>query len=303
MRPAAAALLDLLVHRPGDNVARGEILQVGSVALHEALAIDVEKDAAFAAHTLGDQHARGVDAGRMELPHFHVFERDAGTCSHAQPVTRVDERVGARGKDSPCAAGREEGRLGLQDHHVAGFHFQRGHPQHVAVGVADQIERHPLDQESGARPDIALIERMQHRVPGAIGRRASALHRAFAEIHRVPAEWPLPDRAVRVAVERHAEMLELVDDAWRHLAHVLDGVLIAEPVRPLDGVVHVPEPAVFRHVAKRGANAALGRHGMRARRKNLRQDRDRKARLGELQRGPHSGAAGADNDGVELAHR
>ena len=98
-------------------------------------------------------------------------------------------------------------------------------------------------------------------------------------------------------------MLELVDNTRRHLAHVLDGVLITEPVRPLDGVVHVPEPAVFRHVAKRGANAALGRHRMRARRKNLRQDRDRKARFGELQRGPHSGAAGADDDGVELAHR
>ena len=128
LRPAAAALLDLLVHRPGDNVARGEILQVGSVALHEALAIDVEKDTAFAAHTLGDQHASGIDAGRMELPHFHVFERDAGTRSHAQPVTSVDERVGARGKDSLCAAGREEGRLDLQDHHIDDFRFQRGHP-------------------------------------------------------------------------------------------------------------------------------------------------------------------------------
>ena len=239
----------------------------------------------------------------MELPHFHVFERNAGTRGHAQPVARVDERIGARGKDSPRATGREERRLGLQNHHLAGLHLQRGHPQHIAVGVADQVERHPLDQELGARPDVALIERVQHRVPGAIGRRAGALHRAFAEIHRVPAERPLPDRAVRVAIERHAEMLELVDDTWRHLAHVLDGVLIAEPVRPLDRVVHVPEPAVLGHVAERGANAALGSHGMRARRENLRQYRDGKAGFRELQRGPHSGAAGADDNRIELAYR
>ena len=71
---------------------------------------------------------------------------------------------------------------------------------------------------------------------------------------------------------------------------------------PLIGVVHVPEPVVLAHVAERCADAALRRDRVRARRENLRQHRDRQARLGELQRRAHAGAAGADDDRVELAH-
>jgi hypothetical protein len=77
VRPAAPALLDLLVHRPRDDVARREVLEVRRVALHEALAVAVEEDPAFAADALGDQHAGAGDPGRMELPELHVLERHA----------------------------------------------------------------------------------------------------------------------------------------------------------------------------------------------------------------------------------
>ena len=82
VRTAAAPFLDLLVHRPADDVARREVLQVRRVALHEALAVAVEQDAALAAHAFGDQHARAVDAGRVELPELHVLERE---CPRARP--------------------------------------------------------------------------------------------------------------------------------------------------------------------------------------------------------------------------
>ena len=57
---------------------------------------------------------------------------------------------------------------------------------------------------------VPLVERVQHRVAGAVGGAARALHRALAEILRVAAEGPLVDRAVLVAVEGHAVVLELV---------------------------------------------------------------------------------------------
>jgi hypothetical protein len=34
---------------------------------------------------------------------------------------------------------------------LAGFHFHRGDAEHVALGVADQVERHPFDEELGVR--------------------------------------------------------------------------------------------------------------------------------------------------------
>ena len=71
--------------------------------------------------------------------------------------------------------------------------------------------------------------------------RSAAAHarcdRLLAEVRRVAAERTLVDRAVGIAVERHAEVLELVDDVRRFAAHELDRVLVAEPVGALDGVV------------------------------------------------------------------
>src|SRR5690606_39833250 len=58
----AAALADLDGHRAADHVTAGQVLGVGRVALHEALAARAAQDAAFAAHALGDQAAGTVDA-------------------------------------------------------------------------------------------------------------------------------------------------------------------------------------------------------------------------------------------------
>jgi hypothetical protein len=47
-------------------------------------------------------------------------------------------------------------------------------------------------------------------------------------------------------------------------AEIFDGILVAQPVRPLDGVVHVPAPVVLAHIAKRRGNAALRCNRVRA---------------------------------------
>ncbi len=85
----------------------------------------------------------------------------------------------------------------------------------------------------------------------------------------MPPNGPLIDAAVLGARERHAVVLELDDRGRRLLAHELDGILVAEPVRALDGVVHVPAPIILAHVAERRGDAALRRHGVAARREDL----------------------------------
>ena len=68
---------------------------------------------------------------------------------------------------------------------LAGLHLQRDDAEHVAVGVADEVERHPLDEELRVRAHVALVERVQHRVAGAVGggarRAAPAFSPKFAE--------------------------------------------------------------------------------------------------------------------------
>jgi hypothetical protein len=166
----------------------------------------------------------------MKLPEFHVLERNAGARRHANTVSGVDEGVRAGRVDAPRATRREQRRLRLQDHDLAGFHLEGDHAEHVALLVADEIERHPFDKELGARTHVALIQGVQHRVAGAVSGRAGALDRALAVVARVAAEWTLIDLAVVEPVERHSEVLELDHDLHRFAAHELDRVLVTEVV-------------------------------------------------------------------------
>ena len=150
VRTAAAPGVYLQRHRAGHHIAAGEVLRGRRVALHEALALGIGEIAAFAAATFGQQHAGARDAGRVELPEFHVLERQAGARRHAEAIAGVDEGVGRRLEDAPGTARGEQRGLGFEHVHVAGFHFERGHADHVAGGIADQVERHPLDEEVGA---------------------------------------------------------------------------------------------------------------------------------------------------------
>ena len=167
--------------------------------------------------------------------------------------------------------------------------------------VADQVERHPLDEELRVRAHVLLVERVQHRVAGAVGRGARA-HRIWrCRNLRVAAERTLVDLAVLEAVERHAHVLELDHHLDRAAAHVFDRVLVAEVVGALDRVVHVPVPVVLGAVAERRRDAALRGHGMGARREHLGQYCGVQVAARELERRAHAGAAGADHDRIEPA--
>src|SRR6516165_2873395 len=93
-------------------------------------------------------------------------------------------------------------------------------------------------------------------------------------------------------------MLELDDRGDRVPAHVLDRVLVAEPVRALDRVVHVPAPIVLTHVAEGGADPALRRNGVAAGRKNLADASGLEAGAGRAEGRAQTRPAAADDDDV-----
>src|SRR5262249_12111893 len=299
----AASFLDVGGHGARDDVARGEVFRVGRVALHEALAALVQEIAALSAHALRDQDARAGHAGRMKLPELHVFERDTRPRGHAQAIAGVDEGVGARREDATGPSRGENRRFRLQYHHLAGLHLERGNAQDLAFAIAHEIERHPLDEEMGVRLHVRLVERVQHRVPGAVGGRAGTRYRARTILAHVTSEGPLIDSAVVEAIERHAEMLELVHDLFRLAAHELDRVLVADVVGALDRVVHVPVPVVFFQVAKRGGYSALGGNRMRPGREHFGEHRHLEVRAGELERSAQPGTAPADDHRVKRPDR
>jgi hypothetical protein len=99
---------------------------------------------------------------------------------------------------------------------------------------------------------------------GAVGRRTRALRDPLAEMRGHAAERALINFPVIGARERHAVVLEFDDGGRRPLAHELDGVLVAEPIRALDRVIHMPAPVVGAHVAECRGDTSLRRHGVAA---------------------------------------
>src|SRR5262249_52871526 len=142
--------------------------------------------------------------------------------------------------------------------------------------------------------------RMQNRMTGAVGGSASALGGAFAVIRGHAAEWTLIDFAFGRAREWHAVMLELDYRLHGVLAHIFDGVLIAEPVAAIDGVVKMPAPVVRTHMAGGGENAALRGYRVRARGKYFGDAGGVESCRSHADRGAQSRTAGTDDDDIVI---
>src|SRR5258708_32990019 len=140
---------------------------------------------------------------------------------------------------------------------------------------------------------------MEDSMAGAIGCRTGALGHLLAEADGLSAEGTLIDRAILGATERNAEMFQLQHGGYRFAAHLFDRILVAEPIRALDRVVHVEAPIVaVAHIAERGRHAALRGDCMAARRKYFCDASGPQSRYGHAERSAHPGAAGADNHHV-----
>ncbi len=297
VRAHAAAFADFDGHGARNHVARCQILHGRRIALHEALAFGVGQIAAFAAGALCDQAAGAVDAGRVELHELHVLQRQAGAQHHGVAVAGAGVGRGGREVGAAVTAGGQHHHLGAELVQLAGVELKRGDARAGAV-LHDQIEGEVFDEELHLAADRLAVQGVQDGVTGAVGGGAGALHRAFAEVAGHAAEGALIDLALVGAAEGHAPVFQLINGLRRVADQVFDGVLVAQPVRPLDGVVHVPLPGVLAHVAERGGDAALGRHGVRAGREDLGDASDLQALLGGAEGGAQAGAPGADDDDV-----
>ena len=154
-------------------------------------------------------------------------------------------------------------------------------------------------KELGGVAERLLVQRVQDRMAGPVRRGTRALRRRpVAEFGRHAAERALVDPPVGNPGEGHAVVLEFDDGVRGLAAHVRDRILIAEPVRPLDGVVHVPAPVIRTHVAECGADPALRGHRVAARREHLGQAGRAEAALGKPERGAEPRAARADHHDV-----
>ncbi len=171
----------------------------------------------------------------------------------------------------------------------------RHHPDADLLPVTfghDEIEREIFDKEIRVVLQALLIQSVQHRVAGAVSRSAGALHRrASAHVLHVPAKRALINRSIGVAAERHTGVLKLVHRGRGFARKILDRILIAQPVRPLDGVIHMPRPVIGAVVAQRGSDAALRSDRVATGREHLGNVGGAQAAFGRAHRGPQTRSA------------
>ena len=237
----------------------------------------------------------------MELIKLHVHQRHAGTQGHGHAVAGVDVGVGGGAEHLAAAAGGQQGALGLDEQGLAGLDLQDQGAADHALGVLDQVEGEELVEEVGLGAQVLLIEGVEDGVAGAVRRGAGAGGLVAAEVLALATEGPLVDLAVVQAGEGHAAVLQLVDGGDGLAAHELDGVLVTQVVRALDGVEHVPVPVVRQDVGQGGVDATLGGDGVGAGGEDLGDHGHAQLGVGQLDRRVQPGAAGADDEGVKIS--
>ena len=234
----------------------------------------------------------------MELHEFHILKRKPGAQHHAATVTGAGMRRSCGEIRTAISARCQHDGVALETVDRAIFHAHGDNAAAFAI-FHNQIEREIFDEEIRIIFQALLIQAVQHRVTGPVGRRGRALNGgAFAHILHVAAKGSLINCAVGIAAKRNAGMLQLVHRSRRFTHHIFDRVLVTQPVRPLDGVVHMPGPMVRRVVAKRRSNAALCRNSMRTGGKNLGDTGCFQTGFSTTHRGAQTRAAGSDNNRV-----
>ena len=203
-----------------------------------------------------------MNAGGVELPKFHIFQWNAGTCRHAQSIAGIDKGVGGSRKNTSRATGCQQGGFCFKDVNVASFHLQRSYADDVARLITNQVHGQPLNEKAGSFFHVLLVQRVQHGVTRAVGRCTGALNWFFAVIGGVATKRTLVNSAVGVAVKRHAHVLKVIHHLGCFTTHELDRVLVTKPVGAFHGVVKVVVPIVFGHIAQRRPNSPLRCNGV-----------------------------------------
>ncbi|SGY16829.1 BQ5605_C012g07003 [Microbotryum silenes-dioicae] len=306
-----ATFADLDRHRTRDDVTRGQILRRRRVSLHESFTLRVEQVSTFTSRALRDQAACTVDTCGVELHKFEILQRQARTRDHTGTVTGAGVGRGAREVGTPVTTGGQNGLVRSESVHrtillVVGHDtdaFAVLHDQICAANITPQSQsigtlrdhlisaRIPrltsgkvLDEIFGVVAKRLAVEGVQHGVTGSVsGGSASVRLSTLAELERLTTERALVNFALLGAGEGKTVVLELENRVRRLSAHVVDGILVGKPIATLDGVVRVPSPVVFGHVAERGVDTTLRGDGVGSGREKLGNTGDLQSGLGKTE--------------------
>ena len=251
---------------------------------------------AFLQHGAG--HAgvgAGEEAGRVELHHLHVAQRQPGAQRHGDAVHALVAGGRVVAVHGGAAAGGEQHRAGADEAQRAGADVGHQHAgDRGAVGGGDERERAMLLQA----PDRRARPHLLHQPVDDLDAGEVAL--VHGAVEGLAGERLAVQAAVGIAVEEAADLVLELAHPLDRAGHQRPGeLLVRQPFAALDGVheMALDEVAlVQRHVV-----AALDHAGAAAfAEQPLGRDGDVEAGVGAMrvQRREQAGAAGAEDQDV-----
>ena len=129
----------------------------------------------------------------------------------------------------------------------------------VLILVHNEVHGEVLNEENAVVSESSSEESVEHRVAGSVSDSAASVGlTAFSVVSRLSSESSLVDLSFSGSREGHAVAFEFSHGDGGLSGHVLDGVLISEPVSSFDGIIEVPLPVVIMHISKSSVNTSLG---------------------------------------------
>ena len=167
----------------------------------------------------------------MVLHHLHVHQRRPGAVGQRHTVAGADQGIRARLEDAAEAAGAEDDRFRAEQLQPTAADLQ-GHHTDAGAVLHHQIGEEPFFVDPHLLLHQLLVHHVEHGLAGDVGDEIGTSKGGAAEVAGAQ-----PPRLV--AVEDHPHVFQLDDVLWG-LAHAdFDGVLIAEIVAALHGIVGV----------------------------------------------------------------
>mmetsp|Transcript_69425 Transcript_69425/g.145005 ORF Transcript_69425/g.145005 Transcript_69425/m.145005 type:complete len:556 (-) Transcript_69425:101-1768(-) len=256
-------LADLQGHGSAHDIARGQVLGSGGISGHEGLTLTVSQDAALTTASLSEEAAGREDASRVELHELQVLHGQACSSGHGAAVASAGVGGGAGLVGSAEAASGDDGAVGAEAVDGAILHAHGDASQAPAIVAHDQVHGEVLHEEQAVELQGHAVQGVQNGVASSVGSgRASVGLATLAELQALTTEGALVDLAFRSSGEGQTEGLQLQDDLRGQSAHVLNGILIAQPIGTLHGVVGMPAPVVLGHVGQGTVDSTLGSHSV-----------------------------------------
>mmetsp|Transcript_14602 Transcript_14602/g.33178 ORF Transcript_14602/g.33178 Transcript_14602/m.33178 type:complete len:200 (+) Transcript_14602:1228-1827(+) len=197
----------------------------------------------------------------MELHKLQVLHGQPRSRSHGASVSSASVGRGAGLVAAAKASCGNDGRVSAKAMDRAILHANGNATNALAILGHDQVQGKVFHEEQAVVLQRHTVQGVKDSVTCAIGScRTTVRLPTFAKLQTLTTKGALVDRTLRCARKGEPKGLKLQYNLRSKSAHVLNGILISEPISTFHRIIRVPAPIILRHVRQGAVDSTLSCH-------------------------------------------